>query len=413
MGQKRQKVTRATRARARRQWPVRRTLAGAGVLAALGVLAACTGNAVSTANTADSVSHATTAALGRTAADRSAQSAGQPTIISRAIAHGRTARSAREAARKHARHHKAARPAGAWQPGATATPAVTPTGTPTAPPTAPTTPTAPAGTPSATPSATPAATPSATPSASQGSGDPSGQNPATTLSGFSLKYVQEFTGDSLPPNWTEYQGAPGGETSQEAQWEPNMCSFSGGEAHFMASGIDSCGMDYTGTPQEYGAFFARMKGNVEPSGQLFSDIFLLWPANNQWPPEIDIYEDEGDRSRTVATLWNTTGNACGASTSTQCLYQYTQTNGGSDGVANNGTEWHTYGVEWTPSGVSWLIDGRVVFTAPASQVKSPAQQPALPMNMALQSQNLPGSPGASSKEETMTVDWVEQFSWNG
>ena len=68
----------------------------------------------------------------------------------------------------------------------------------------------------------------------------------------------------------------------------------------------------------------------------------------------------------------------------------TQTNGGSGGIANSGTEWHTYGVEWTPSGVSWLIDGRVIFTAPASEVKSPAQQPALAMDMALQSQNLQG-----------------------
>ena len=63
--------------------------------------------------------------------------------------------------------------------------------------------------------------------------------------------------------------------------------------------------------------------------------------------------------------------------------------------------------------MSWLIDGHVVFTAPASAVKAPAQQPALTMDMALQSENLPGSPGASSTEDTMNVDWVEQFSYNG
>ncbi len=206
---------------------------------------------------------------------------------------------------------------------------------------------------------------------------------------------------------------PGGETSSEADWEPGMCTFSGGEAHFMASGIDSCGMHFTGQPQEYGAWFARLQATPEQAGQLFTDIFLLWPHNNQWPPEIDVYEDGGNRSSTVATLWNTVGNACGASPSSSCLYQYTQTNGGNGGVANTDTEWHTYGVEWTPSGVSWLIDGKVVFTAPASAVKSPAQQPALTMDMALQSENLPGSPGASSTEDTMNVDWVEQFSYNG
>jgi hypothetical protein len=70
-------------------------------------------------------------------------------------------------------------------------------------------------------------------------------------------------------------------------------------------------------------------------------------------------------------------------------------------------------LERTPSGVSWLIDGHVILTAPASQVKSPARQPALAMNMALQSENLQGTTGASSPRETMTVDWFEQFSWNG
>ena len=112
-------------------------------------------------------------------------------------------------------------------------------------------------------------------------------------------------------------------------------------------------------------------------------------------------------------MFNTPGNACGSSPSAACLDQYAQTNWNSNGVANNGTEWHTYGVEWTPSGVSWLIDGHVVFTAPASAVKSPAQQPATAMNMALQSENLQGSPGASTMEDTMNVDWVEQFSYNG
>jgi beta-glucanase (GH16 family) len=82
------------------------------------------------------------------------------------------------------------------------------------------------------------------------------------------------------------------------------------------------------------------------------------------------------------------------------------------GESAHGTGWHTYGVEWTPSGVTWLIDGRVVFTAPASQVKSPARQPALPMYMDLQSQNLQGA-GTPTLRETMTVDWIEEFSWNG
>ncbi|HTU72592.1 MAG TPA: family 16 glycosylhydrolase [Trebonia sp.] len=255
--------------------------------------------------------------------------------------------------------------------------------------------------------------PNAPAGGSGGGPDPSGQNPPSTLSGFTATYVQEFSGDSVPPGWDAYHGVPGGESSQVAQWVPSMCSFGDGEAHFMALGIDSCGLQFYGASQEYGAWFARLKGDDEPSGMSFSDIFLLWPANNQWPPEIDIYEDTGEnRSTTNASMYNTVGSTCGSSPTAQCLAPYEQSTGQSGGIPNNGSAWHTYGVEWTPSGVTWLIDGRVVYTAPASQVKSPARQPAMPMNMDLQSQNLQGA-GAPSTRETMTVDWVEQFSWNG
>ena len=362
-----------------------------GAIAALGALAACSGNVATTADRATG----DVTSLGASTFGRSAQSDGAPAIISRATANGRASRPGRKGPHRRFMHPKAPNPSASAWPSATAAPTVTPTTAPTA-----------------KPNATPTVAPTATPPGGQGGTDPSGQNPASTLSGFTLKYTQEFNGDSLPANWGAYLGVPGGESAQVAQWEPGMCTVSGGEAHFMASGIDSCGMHYQGGPQEYGAWFARLQATAEPSGQLFSDIFLLWPANNQWPPEIDVYEDEGDRSRTIATLWDTVGSACGSSPSSQCLYQYTQTNGGGDGVANTDTEWHTYGVEWTPSGVSWLIDGRVILTAPASQVKSPAQQPALPMEMALQSQNLQGS-GTPSTRDTMNVDWVEQFSWNG
>lgn len=242
--------------------------------------------------------------------------------------------------------------------------------------------------------------------------DPSGENPSTALSGFTLKYVQDFTGNSIPAGWFAYDSVPGGESASVAQWLPGMCTFSGGEAHFTAMGIDSCGLQYSGSPQTYGAWFARLKGDDQPAGLLFSDIFLLWPANNQWPPEIDIYEDNGHRSLTSASMYNTVGGTCGSAPTPQCLQPYEQSNGPSGGVANDGTAWHTYGVEWTPSGVTWFIDGRVVFTAPASQVKSPAKQPATPMYMDLQSQNLQGA-GAPAQRESMTVDWVEQYSWNG
>jgi hypothetical protein len=243
--------------------------------------------------------------------------------------------------------------------------------------------------------------------------DPSGADPSTTLSGFTLKYVQEFTGASLPAGWSAYSGGDNGPqaTDSRAHFDPSQCEFSGGEAHFMAMGVDSCGIHYQGAAQEYGAWFARLKADSLPSSAVFTDIFLLWPDRGAWPPEIDIYEDGGDRSKTSATVYNTVGSLCGSSPTPQCLAPYVQSNGPSNGVANDDTEWHTYGVEWTSSGLSWSIDGNVVFTAPATAVKSPAEQPAERMDMDLQVQSL-GS-GTSTETETMAVDWVEQFSWNG
>jgi beta-glucanase (GH16 family) len=232
------------------------------------------------------------------------------------------------------------------------------------------------------------------------------------LSGFTRTYTEDFNGNSIPSGWDAYNGTPGGVSADVAQWVPSMCTFSGGEAHFMAKGIDSCGLQYFGTPQVHGAWFARLKADSEPTSVLFSNIFLLFPASNQWPPEIDVYEDHGGRTSTSASMYNTVGNACGASPSQDCLASYAQSNGQSGGVANDDTQWHTYGVEWTSSGVTWFIDGRAVYTAPASQVKSPAQQPAVPMYMDLQSQNVQGS-GAPTQRESLTVDWVEEYSWNG
>jgi Glycosyl hydrolases family 16 len=247
---------------------------------------------------------------------------------------------------------------------------------------------------------------------SQGVANPSGENPPTALSGFTLKYTQNFDGGSIPPSWDAYSAVPGGLTSNVALWVPSMCTFSGGEAHFMAMGVNSCGLEYYGAPQVHGAWFARLKGDNQPTNLFFSNIFLLWPANNQWPPEIDIYEDNGYRFNTRATLINEVGSICGSAPTFACLQPYEQGNSTSGGFSNDGTQWHTYGVEWTPAGVSWLIDGRVVVTAPASEVKSPARQPALPMYMAVQSENMYGA-GTPAERETMTVDWVAEFSWNG
>src|SRR5271170_6927546 len=177
MGQMGHNITGVTREQTRPRWWVRRGLLGAGALAAVGALAACSGVATNELQTSSAI-----AKLGPAADGGTVQSHDAPAITSRAIAHGRPARPTGGAANRHPGHPK---------------PSSSPTGTPTA--TASGTPTATAtGTPTATPSGTPSAPPIATPTRSQSGGDPSGQTPATTLSGYTLKYTQEFNADSLP-----------------------------------------------------------------------------------------------------------------------------------------------------------------------------------------------------------------------
>jgi hypothetical protein len=261
---------------------------------------------------------------------------------------------------------------------------------------------------SAHPSSPAPDTGSVSPTGQQGSGDPSGENPFTTLSGFTPAYVQEFNGDGMPSGYDEYNGTPGGVSASQSQFVPSMCTFSDGEAHLLANGIDTCGLQYFGTPQTYGAWFARIQAPSEQSGVSVGNVFLLFPANNEWPPEIDIYEDHGTRTATSSSVLNTVSSAC----SGQCISSHVQSNGHSGGTAVDATQWHTYGVEWTPSGVTWFIDGRVIFTAPTSQVPSGAQPPDTPMYMDLQSENTTGA-AAPAGMTSMNVDWVEQFSWSG
>jgi beta-glucanase (GH16 family) len=213
--------------------------------------------------------------------------------------------------------------------------------------------------------------------------------PVGNLPGWTEVYTQDFNGSSLPSGWGAYNGTPGGYSPTVANWSPHNCSVSGGELHFTADGISSCGIGSHVNPQTYGMYVVRLKGDAEPPGD-FSDIALLWPASNTWTAEIDFYEDMDivtNRSQYNASMF-----ACPQGT---CPFQQRS-------IPNDGTQWHTYGVQWTPSGVTYLLDGTVVAHS--------SESPHVPMILDLQSQNLSGS-GMPSERETMTVDWVAEYAY--
>jgi hypothetical protein len=216
-------------------------------------------------------------------------------------------------------------------------------------------------------------------------------SPPGSMPGWRLVYSQNFDGSGLPPGWEAYEGHPSGDPY--TTWDPANDIVSGGELHLLATPSGGAGgVGYRGNPQTYGMYLVRMKGDYEPGLQM-SDIALLWPHSNAWPPEIDFFEDHGGtRSGYLATV-----------------------HPGPDGdnssqvhvpVGNNATQWHTYGVEWTPTSITFTIDGHSAGSV-VSRTGLPAW-PDIPMDLDLQSQNL-GPAQPSHTIETMTVDWVAEY----
>jgi Glycosyl hydrolases family 16 len=263
---------------------------------------------------------------------------------------------------------------------------------------------APSPTPTKTPSAAPTKTaasqpassgPSAAPSggiASGGvpsAGTPSGGGVPGNVPGWQLTYSTDFPGNSLPSNWGAYSGQPGGDP--DGHWDPANVAVNGGKLHFYANNGSTGGVDFFGNPQTYGMYLVRMKGDYEP-GIDISDILLLWPDSNVWPPEIDFFEDTGgDRSGYLATVHP----GPNGQNSNQVHVN----------VSNDATQWHTYGVQWTPSTITFTVDGQSVGSVSQSDTSS---WPNIAMNLDLQSQNLGPSQPANGTE-TMTVSWVAEY----
>jgi hypothetical protein len=236
---------------------------------------------------------------------------------------------------------------------------------------------------SATPTKSAASQPAA-PAAPSGAGVPG------NVPGWRLTYSTDFPGNSLPSNWGAYSGQPGNDP--DGQWDPANVAVSGGELHFYASNGATGGVSFGGNPQTYGMYQVRMKGDYEPDFNI-SNILLLWPDSNVWPPEIDFFEDSGGyRGNYLATV-------------------HPGPNGENDNQVhvnvnnNNATEWHTYGVQWTPSTITFTVDGQSVGSVSQSDTGS---WPNIAMNLDIQSQNL-GPAQPPNGTETMTVAWVAEY----
>jgi len=108
--------------------------------------------------------------------------------------------------------------------------------------------------------------------------------------------------------------------------------------------------------QTYGYFEIRAE---LPAGQGTWPAFWLLPADQTWPPEIDVFEMLGKDPTTIYTTAHTGPNNTSIGHATS--------------VPNTSTGFHTYGVDWEPDFITWYFDGQQIFqtATPADMINRP------------------------------------------
>jgi len=227
---------------------------------------------------------------------------------------------------------------------------------------------------------------------------PSGLSPPLpgALSGYHRTYATDFSGSSLPPGWVTFTGVPGGDPS--AHFASSHVLVRDGMLELVTYRDPRYGDQWTsgglcqcGHPMTYGAFFVRSRiSNAGPN-----EVELLWPANNQWPPEIDFNESGSRWSSTSATVHHGTARHD----------LFTQQNLADIDLRR----WHTWGVVWTPTSITYTVDG----VQWGKTLTTPDTIPQLAMNLDLQQR--PGCPtsfevACPPQGQTMYVDWVAEYS---
>ena len=227
------------------------------------------------------------------------------------------------------------------------------------------------------------------------SSEPSGYAPppANALAGFTQSYVTDFPGTTLPSAWGSYEGSIGGDPG--AQYDQKHVTVGGGMLQFntyqdpafnnawITGGACDCNL----AAQTHGAWFVRSR----LTGPGATEVELLVPDANVWPPELDFNESYGDTTDTSATTHYGAGDATIERT-----------------VNIDLNRWHTWGLIWTPTSLTYTVDGNVWGT-----VDTAAAVPTIPMHLSLQQQTWCASNWACpTANSSLNVDWVAQYTYN-
>jgi hypothetical protein len=214
----------------------------------------------------------------------------------------------------------------------------------------------------------------------------------------SLTFSDEFNDGAY--DWRKWPVSYGGgtgnggahrwENSQVSEWGGNLVVTNAFDGSWKTGGIATTPNQWNpGFAQTYGRFEARAR--VE-DGQGTGGVILLWPADNGWPPEMDLMETPHDR----AAVFNHAPDG--------------RVDGGAQWDLRS-SDWHVYAVDWSANRLAYSIDGRTVWeTTDASKI------PDEPMVFGLQGfversgSTWYGGAPTSTASTSMYVDYVRAYS---
>jgi len=226
-------------------------------------------------------------------------------------------------------------------------------------------------------------------------------------------FDDEFTGRTLDPaNWvTCYDWSPGGCTSagnNELEWyQPGQVSVGPDGLTLLAqrrtvtagtgvrypwvSGMISTGRDGPGGSPHFSFAYGYATADVQLSrapGML--PAFWLLPADESWPPEIDIMEGVENTVALNVHFVGADGNG-----NAQARHVY--------GRGDFTSRYHNFAVDWEPHRLTWYIDGVQRYT-----VTDPAAIPHVAMDILFTlAVGYPRAPSPDTQSSTLHVKDVQ------
>jgi beta-glucanase (GH16 family) len=186
--------------------------------------------------------------------------------------------------------------------------------------------------------------------------------------------------------------------------------------HYVAGEVTTQGL----FSQTYGRF--EIIAKMPQANGLWPALWLL-PANNTWPPEIDIVEyiyapwgklparDRNSASNPQTTLhWvdesgakKEMGQGYHSPTTLFQTYDDWGATPPPDGLGANFVGYHSYAIDWRPGSLVWFIDGAPVFCA-LDDAASGKRVPDVPMFLIMNNAITPGTPDKPGWPGTLSPD---------